>query len=822
MKMPALIQKKMILKCLPFALAAMFPLNASASWGAWGEDVGIRGEGFQKMMQQASTEAEVAAKAGIGSNVKDAPSVANYVTSSLFKSGNKSYKVQAVSRLTRTPVSEHLVHYEAQPLIADFKNGAAGELSLAFPLGARKMTVDRDPENERLSGGNLPSYMIESGNQAVAESEKPLTIDKLTYAYWEQSIKLNLEGLGDGIAKSDPTQFKVSRLADGSFLMNYAVKQIEFDVKDGRVTLAARGFSVVDGDFNLVFVSGLAYDGMMVMPSGESVPIRGRRIVNAQGVGFDVASINGLPQRIKEDFSELSDKVEPYEAEKNDNLNEIYAQIDPAIAMWDADSQAIAEHRSNIAPLVAYAAWAAFDSVATIATNTYGSVTGNARLAAWNGPTAMAVQYATSGAIDFAGGNSTTSYFGKTAGEWAAEATNVAMSVASLTGEAKVALAAGREAVAVLRADAVATNITSDINTVQAFVKDVTGALNYTAPSADSKISPTLVLRPVTGFMATGNQIDMTSGSVNLPNNKGGISNAALASLSADQLAAVLTPSLSATPILTDNFISATPIYQTGVVGSIPGGGGTYYGAGTPSGPTILIASEAISFSRNPPAIMASGVLSPLSGINLTYYPQNVTASFGQNGANFARVEFGNVGLQYSNFGTIWLLPAKFYAGGNPVYTPGVPQLNVAYAGGSVLTTAMPTIGSATYFGSLIGVGQTVLISGSAMLSVNFSSGGLTGNFNYTNTGYINGSVNMTATITGNSFKGTVSSAAGQVGVATGHFYGPSANEITGAFNLTGPNTVNSVGSPNPAFNITALGGGPTMTVVASFGVKKQ
>lgn len=257
-----------------------------------------------------------------------------------------------------------------------------------------------------------------------------------------------------------------------------------------------------------------------------------------------------------------------------------------------------------------------------------------------------------------------------------------------------------------------------------------------------------------------------------------------------------------------------------------------FYGPGTLISPSATIPSEAISFSGSASSNTATGtgVLNSLSGMALQasggssvdYYGSSI-AYYGQNSANYANVIVENIGLQYSTFGLISVRP---FTPNDPTitpsgassaigqYTPG-NQTDAAFSGGSMLTINMPTSGVATYYGTIIGKSQSYYpIHGTAALAVNFSSGNVIGQFDYSG-GPSQDSVSMLAKVGANGFAGITVSASGLSGTAVGHFYGPSANELTGALNLTGVNTV------NPSSAISS-GGGATMTVVASFGAKKQ
>ncbi len=185
-----------------------------------------------------------------------------------------------------------------------------------------------------------------------------------------------------------------------------------------------------------------------------------------------------------------------------------------------------------------------------------------------------------------------------------------------------------------------------------------------------------------------------------------------------------------------------------------------------------------------------------------------------------------SVGLGASDFGVwaIWdqvalPLPA------NSVITYS------AYAGGTQLTSSMPTTGTASYTGKMTGVVAKTTIGGSddtsgvALLNVDFAAGTISGTIAAITTaagastvqpysGYaasadvpIRDIVLSGGVITGNSFTATATSqsfAGATTQTIKGQFYGTTANEITGTF------TISDV-SP-----------GPARIFIGSFGLKKN
>src|SRR5579863_4963396 len=180
-------------------------------------------------------------------------------------------------------------------------------------------------------------------------------------------------------------------------------------------------------------------------------------------------------------------------------------------------------------------------------------------------------------------------------------------------------------------------------------------------------------------------------------------------------------------------------------------------------------------------------------------------------GENIDFYGFGHVtGLQYSQFG-LWAL--------NSSVLNAASQYIGTY-GGALSPTAsgsMPTTGTATYNGLAVGSIQNspggvasyvAGFSGDVVLNANFSSGAISGSITSINAYILNvlkGSVNdigISATISGTNISGTtsVTGAAGSgyditgaTGNLVGVFAGPTANEVAGAFNLTGGTNSNSV-----------------------------
>ena len=166
-------------------------------------------------------------------------------------------------------------------------------------------------------------------------------------------------------------------------------------------------------------------------------------------------------------------------------------------------------------------------------------------------------------------------------------------------------------------------------------------------------------------------------------------------------------------------------------------------------------------------------------------------------------------GLAYSSYGWVRKHP-------NGQATLTGPFANIYFAGGTVLTptAAMPHAISATYTGGMQGAAQDSLsnilyvLSGTTSLTANFTNSTIVGSLTgiaATDTstqlaaGFFNDlTINGTITSAASSFSGSVTAgvaptaspvaiATGAVtsGVASGHFYGPNANEVSGTWALS-------------------------------------
>jgi hypothetical protein len=186
-----------------------------------------------------------------------------------------------------------------------------------------------------------------------------------------------------------------------------------------------------------------------------------------------------------------------------------------------------------------------------------------------------------------------------------------------------------------------------------------------------------------------------------------------------------------------------------------------------------------------------------------------LTTSGGGSFEDYANV----VRLAYATFGVWSLNPCSNNANCLPTYVG-------SYAGGQPgqsPTTAMPTTGSATYSGGAVGyivattgpnnAGQ---FYGTSNLTANFATGGITGSISGINAYSVqnNGSgatplgtvntIGLAATISGSNFTGTTNvtggagtafDISGATGSLSGSFFGPSAQEVAGVFDLSGTTT---------------------------------
>jgi hypothetical protein len=164
--------------------------------------------------------------------------------------------------------------------------------------------------------------------------------------------------------------------------------------------------------------------------------------------------------------------------------------------------------------------------------------------------------------------------------------------------------------------------------------------------------------------------------------------------------------------------------------------------------------------------------------------------------------DFGGSGLNYTTYG-LWektLLDASGLT---------ASQQTAAFSFGfPTSVTAMPTTGLATYTGRMDGrysasLAENQVINGSFQLTSNFGTSTMTGAFtNVTLDGTPFRDINASTSIANNTFAGTVTTAAaapGQTGpdmsgAIQGGFYGPSAQEVSGVFQMSGGGAVMTAG----------------------------
>ncbi len=269
------------------------------------------------------------------------------------------------------------------------------------------------------------------------------------------------------------------------------------------------------------------------------------------------------------------------------------------------------------------------------------------------------------------------------------------------------------------------------------------------------------------------------------------------------------TASLSGTPgtNLTGTLASALngQIATTSITGdSSPAGftGHTTYT--TPGGVVVTTFGGSNNYNTNNIKVGQTGVVNGDYTISSSTDPA-VPTTGGGSFQGFAPV----VGLQYSAFGVWNVSPCDNTSNCTPAYAG-------TFAGaqpGQALTVSMPTTGTATYSGGATGfvlqpiannsnnVGQ---FYGTSSLTANFSTGSISGSITGINAYGVNGgntllgtvnNIGLSATISGSTFAGTANvtgsagtafDIAGATGTLKGGFYGPSANEVAGVFNLTG------------------------------------
>lgn len=299
-----------------------------------------------------------------------------------------------------------------------------------------------------------------------------------------------------------------------------------------------------------------------------------------------------------------------------------------------------------------------------------------------------------------------------------------------------------------------------------------------------------------------------------------------LASSGGGGIAAPATAPAPGTPVTTqpaaNTFYSPDAVTVTVPITIAGGAMATVTGPATVLGATTFTATLNPATGNATSATMAGAVDGSVPALTTlvagTAYTGVATNGQTVNVGNFGTLVPGTAsspaaGLLYSGFGMWEMYPTT---AGAATYTTSV------WAGGTQFTTTMPTSGSATYSGmtdglvlvTAAGVSTPYGIAGALALTANFATSAITGNITGTvaidgNTGMNAGAFNNVAlagTINGNAFSGTATAgalpaginpaaiAAGTAGTTSGHFYGPTANEVTGVWSMSGGG-VQAIGS---------------------------
>lgn len=262
----------------------------------------------------------------------------------------------------------------------------------------------------------------------------------------------------------------------------------------------------------------------------------------------------------------------------------------------------------------------------------------------------------------------------------------------------------------------------------------------------------------------------------------------------------------------------------------------TYTGAPTVLGATTFAAVLDPVTGKPISATISGGINTSVA--TLSKMPAGSYRGLAANGLTFDMLAYGNpnaliglpgipataaspsAGLTYSDFGDWYMYP-------NP--TGQITEYKSHWAGGTQLTSAMPTTGTATYAGITVGTAWVNAagtwtdygLAGNVALTANFTSTGgtLTGNITGISAStvvaglpFAAGAFNdvaLAGTIVGNAFTGTATAGAvpatipgptpaaiavGTTGTVGGHFYGPTANEVTGVWAMSAGN-VQAMGS---------------------------
>jgi hypothetical protein len=168
--------------------------------------------------------------------------------------------------------------------------------------------------------------------------------------------------------------------------------------------------------------------------------------------------------------------------------------------------------------------------------------------------------------------------------------------------------------------------------------------------------------------------------------------------------------------------------------------------------------------------------------------------------------DFGGSGLNYTTYGLWEVIEFQSFS------TTPIEQRVTAFSFGfPTPISAMPLTGTAVYSGSTHGRFSSLLsndpnetvVNGSFQLAADFATATMSGTFTNMKVGFTDfRDINATTSITNNSFAGTVTTAPatpGQTGpdmsgAIQGGYYGPSAQEVSGVFEMSGSGAVMTAG----------------------------
>lgn len=805
-----------LLLCLGLASA-----NAVAGWGAWDQASSFRSAVFKRIAEDAE-----ARKFALEHDGK-----VSYITDLFFSAGSDRIAVSSRADLTKTLVSPEVLRYELQPSVSRFVGDGFGDISFEYRDDKHRVIIDRNPITDEMIATNINPSGLDSANAAVRNAGEQIQLSS-TPKKWTNSIDVAAKNITRSQVDVEPTQLEAVSLSNGAILFKYGMGKMSFDTRFGRANLSASGVAVVDSGYRILYFGGMTYEGYLVGADGSVTPISGGRMTHAVNAGFDPSvhpAIIEVMDRIRGGMAKNVDQSPG----KPGGSYEMYAEISPVIFMWDVNAQAVAEHRTNIAPLVIYAVATTIDGAITLAVNTVGLVTGNQAMVNFNGPLAWTAEKATNLALTGnANGAGGATYLGDNTGQWVGRAVGVAVTITSMTGEIKMATSTAISTMGGAAGKALANasyDVASDLNTYRSNMQDAVNLLteatlefdspfvrqaaeistpnssitksddsSATDPLATSGLSVRGVTPdPVVNDIASSDTSSISAsfispyslsmGRPGQPFDNIYAFASPLISMAAQQAAS---PSaLTTIGLGTDNFISITPITSANRITNPLPGNPLFNFNSFPIGPTVLFGSDYIRANSDILSVALSGALSgldlvtysPIVAINNVAGEGVVTYGSDTNSTIWARYAVNRAGLQYTSFGTavkITIFPADVIS--------GFQEYNVAWADGVSPTQFMPTAGVATYSGSLAGMFDGGVIPwGGLSMSVDFQTGGIAGNFSFNST-----IGTLSATVSGNGFSGTAITSSGMNGTTRGHFYDQAAAETSGAINLSGNGNV--------------------------------